>query len=520
MKFGKPLLLTFASALLAQANVKASGLPIGESKGISKDSIRVKISVITSLPEEFMEFDNLIPYESDEVIQDRLSCIKSEIPLTFNPYVRNYIDYFTVRNRKYTRRMLERENLYFPLFEKYLAKHDMPTELKYLAVVESALNPYAKSVVGALGLWQFMPATANDFRLVQNSFYDERMDPEKSTEAACKFLRQLHRIFGDWELALAAYNCGPGNVRKAINKAGGGKQTFWAIFPYLPKETRGYVPSFTAVMYAMNYAEAHKITTDSLQFPVATDTVLINHGLDLAKFSSELNLNPEELRSLNPAIKKDQIPGTVRNFAIKVPAEKRTVIAQNRAMILYNARYAEPKPVNQASAPVMVAKQPAKLDSTQQNLALEKSDYVVKRGDYLSKIATAHNVTIEEIKTWNNLKGSTVMANQKLVIYKPGVSADSTQNVALASATETKPVNETASEVKETKEPAAKVAAARKAPVRKATQKERVIIHSVQPGDTLWNISKKYNGITVEQIKKLNNLKGNELKPGQKLILG
>ncbi|KAA9340997.1 lytic transglycosylase domain-containing protein [Adhaeribacter soli] len=522
MKFGKPLLLTFASALLAQANVKANGLPIGESKGISKDSIRVKISAITSLPEELMEFDNLIPYESDEVIQDRLSCIKSEIPLTFNPYVRNYIDYFTVRNRKYTRRMLERENLYFPLFEKYLAKHDMPTELKYLAVVESALNPYAKSVVGALGLWQFMPATANDFRLVQNSFYDERMDPEKSTEAACKFLRQLYRIFDDWELALAAYNCGPGNVRKAINRAGGGKQTFWAIFPYLPKETRGYVPSFTAVMYAMNYAEAHKITTDSLQFPVATDTVLINHGLDLAKFSAELNLSPEELRNLNPAIKKDQIPGTVRNFAIKVPAEKRPVLARNRTTILNNARYAEPKPVYQPvvdKEPVMVAKQAAKVDSTQQNLALQKSDYVVKRGDYLSKIAAAHNVTIEEIKTWNNLKSSTVMANQKLVIFKPGAPADSTQNTALASAAETKPTEETASEVKETKE-AAKMVASRKAPVRKATPKERVIIHSVQPGDTLWNISKKYNGITVEQIKKLNNLKGNELKPGQKLILG
>lgn len=515
MKFGKPF-LTFASVVLAQAAAQADVLTIGENKGIPKDSIPVKMSAITSLPEDLMQFDNLIPYESDEVIQDRLSCIKSDIPLTYNTYVRGFIDYFTIRNRKYTRRMLERENLYFPLFEKYLAQHNMPTELKYLAVVESALNPHAKSVVGALGLWQFMPATANDFRLVQNSFYDERMDPEKSTEAACKFLRQLYRIFGDWELALAAYNCGPGNVKKAITRAGGGKQTFWAIFPYLPKETRGYVPSFTAVMYAMNYAEAHKITTDSLQFPVATDTVLINHGLDLAKFSAGLNLKPEELRSLNPAIKKDHIPGTVRNFAIKVPADKRTLLAQNRSTILNNARYSAPQPAYKE--PVIVAQQPAKVDSAQLNTTLQKTDYIVKRGDFLAKIATANNVTVEELKTWNNLRSTTVMANQKLVLYKPAVPADTTQNTAVASA-EAKPGEENATEIVEAKTPSKPVISPQAA-ARKATPKERVIIHSVQPGDTLWNISQKYNGISVEQIKKRNNLKGNQLKPGQKLILG
>jgi membrane-bound lytic murein transglycosylase D len=521
MNFGRLLLLSLLAMCWANFSAWATAFSHGEEEGFPKDSIPVKLSSITTLPFE-LAFENLIPFEPDEVIKDRLSCIKSEIPLTFNPYVRGFIDYFTIRNRKYTRRMLERENLYFPIYEKYLKEYNMPVELKYLSVVESALNPHAKSGVGAVGLWQFMPETANDFRLVQNSYYDERMDPEKSTIAACKFLRQLYRIFGDWELALAAYNCGPGNVKKAIARSGG-QHTFWAIFPYLPKETRGYVPSFTAVMYAMNYAGAHKITTDSLQFPVATDTLLINHGVDLAKLSSELNLNPADLRNLNPALKKDHIPETVRNFAIKVPAEKRPVIAQNRTTILANSRYYSPKPVYQPKPqpePVLVATETTTLqpDSANQKVAtLQKSDYVVKKGDYLSKIATAHNVTIQDLKTWNNLKTLNVMVNQKLVVFVPAAPTDSTQNTAVASATETKPAAEESTEVKETKP--AKAVASRHVASRKTTPKERVLVHSVQPGDTLWNISKKYNGISVEQIKKLNKLKGDALKPGQKLVL-
>ena len=512
MKFGKLLLVTLLASAWKTAAADSGRNPRLQ-KSFPKDSVSIKLDSTFTLPDGFFSFSEMIPNEPDEVIQDRLSCIKSSIPLTFNPFVRSYVDYFTIRNRKYTRRMLERENLYFPLFEKYLAKYNMPVELKYLAVVESALNPKAKSVVGALGLWQFMPETANDFRLVQNSFYDERMDPEKSTEAACKFLRQLYNIFGDWELALAAYNCGPGNVRKAIAKAGGGKPGFWEIFPYLPKETRGYVPSFTAVMYAMNYAKHHKITSDSLQFAVATDTVLVSQGIDLAKFSAALNMKPEELKNLNPALKKDHIPETVRNFAIKVPAEKRPVIAQNRSVILDKARYITPKPIN-AEPPVMIAKQTPEVqfDTTSKNL--QKIPYTVKKGDYLAKIAKEHNVTIADLTTWNNLKTSNVMVNQKLVIHQPAVS-DSTQSQALASA-EVKPAEET---VVETKPVQIVKTSSKKVVSPKAAPKAPIIIHSVQPGDTLWNISKKYQGITVDEIKKKNNLKSNELKPGQKLVI-
>ncbi|MBK0401586.1 LysM peptidoglycan-binding domain-containing protein [Adhaeribacter sp. BT258] len=521
MKFGKLFLVTLFVSVWQPAWADSERKP-GLQKKLSKDSVSLKLDSAFTFPERFFSFSELIPNEPDEVIQDRLSCIKSSIPLTFNPFVRSYVDYFTIRNRKYTRRMLERENLYFPLFEKYLKKHNMPEELKYLAVVESALNPKAKSHVGALGLWQFMPATGGDFKLVQNAYYDERMDPEKSTEAACKFLRQLHNMFGDWELALAAYNCGPGNVRKAIAKAGGGKQTFWAIFPYLPKETRGYVPSFTAVMYAMNYAGHHKITSDSLQFAIATDTVLLNQGIDLAKFSAELNMSPEALKNLNPSLKKDYLPETVRNFAIKVPAEKRPILAQNRSTILDNSRYFSPKPVQpkltpQEPEPVMIAKQAPEKQPDSSAESLQKLPYTVKRGDFLGKIAKEHNVTVEDLKTWNNLKSTNVMVNQKLVIHQPAVT-DSAQTTALASA-EVKTTEETVAETKPAPVQIAKASPVKKTVARKVAPKAPIIIHSVQPGDTLWNISKKYEGITVEEIKKKNNLKTNELKPGQKLVI-
>lgn len=519
MKFEKPFLLTLVLTVWTAAAARADRF-VGLDESSSKDSLVIRLDSLTFGPNGFWSFSDLIPNESDEVIADRLSCLESEIPLTFNPYVRNFIDYFTIRNRKYTRRMLERENLYFPLFEKYLKQYNMPTELKYLAVVESALNPKAKSHVGALGLWQFMPATGNDFNLVQNSFYDERMDPEQSTVAACKFLRQLYKMFGDWELALAAYNCGPGNVRKAIKRAGGGTQTFWAIFPYLPKETRGYVPSFTAVMYAMNYAGKHKITSDALQFPVSTDTVLVNHGIDLEKFSTALNLEPETLKNLNPALKKAYVPETVKNFPIKVPAEKRVMLAQNRSSILTNARFYEPKPLQSTPAPVMIAKAekpdaaPAPTPKTAADTTQQQVAYQVKRGDYLEKIAKAHNVTVADLKTWNNLKSNVVMANQQLVIVKP-VAQDSVQTTMLASA---KPVAEPESEEKK---PAkiTQTATVKKAVPARNLAKEKIIIHSVQPGDTLWNISRKYNGISVEDIKKKNKLKSDELKPGQKLVI-
>ncbi|WP_204281892.1 lytic transglycosylase domain-containing protein [Pontibacter burrus] len=456
-------------------------------------------------PEELALLVEYIPNEPNEVIQDRLSCIESEIPLTFNPFVRNFIDYFTIRNRKYSRTMISRQNVYFPLFEKYLKKYDMPDDIKYLAIVESGLNPKAASWAKAVGLWQFIPTTGKEYGLDQNAYIDERMDPEKATDAACRFLKRLHKTYGDWELALAAYNCGPGNVNKAIRRAGGGKKTFWEIFPYLPKETRGYVPSMTAVIYTMNFAPHHNIFSDSVLYAHDVETLTINQAIDLEKLAEELHVEPATLLALNPEIKKNVLPASTRNYKLRVPADRAPLLASAADV---SCMIAAASPMAPAPAPVLQpepATAPALLASTATPAPAatktEEQVYIVKRGDNLSAIATKHNVTIDQLKEWNNLQRSTIVVNQKLTLQQPA----NTEALAMATpAEEAKPAM-----AKQPVKPAAK-----------PTQKQQELIHHVQPGDTLWTISQQYEGITVEQIKKLNRLKNNQIKPGQKLILG
>jgi membrane-bound lytic murein transglycosylase D len=450
-----------------------------------------------------------VPIIPNELVRDRLSCLQNTIPLHYNSYVQGFVNYFTIRNRKYTRRILERENVYFPLFEKYLAQYNLPQEFKYLAVVESSLNPRAVSWAKAVGLWQFMSPTAGDFRLQITPFIDERMDPEKSTEAACKFIKQLYRIFGDWELVMAAYNCGPGNVRKAIARAGGGKKTFWEIFPYLPQETRGYVPTFTAIVYTMNHAQDHEIVPDTLRYPIATDTLLISQSLDLSRLAVQLSLNTEDLQQLNPAIRKGVLPETIKNYPVKVPAQSRQVLALNRTAILDSSRVPVFKPVIKPEtmlASAAAAKKddtPLPADSTQAD-SLQQTEYVVVKGDFLEKIAKKSQVTIAQLKEWNNLSSAALMPGQKLVIYAAiGQESQTAQETA-----------ETAPEAKTT-------LAAQHNRSNKPSQVEEEVkrIHAVQPGDTLYNISKRYNNIPVERIKKLNKLKTDEIKPGQKLVI-
>lgn len=461
-------------------------------------------------PEELALLVEYIPNEPNDVIQDRLSCIESEIPLTFNPFVRNFIDYFTIRNRKYSRTMLSRQNVYFPLFEKYLKKYDMPEEMKYLAIVESGLNPKAASWAKAVGLWQFIPVTGKEYGLDQNNYIDERMDPEKATDAACRFLKRLHKTYGDWELAMAAYNCGPGNVNKAIRRAGGGKKTFWEIFPYLPKETRSYVPSMTAVIYTMNYAPQHNIFTDSVLYAHDVETITINQAIDLEKLAEELHVDTKTLLALNPEIKKNVLPASTRNYKLRVPAERSQLIASTAdlsCMIAAATPMAAPKPEpvqerEPAKAPVLLATATTPAVTTQTDTT-EKTFYTVQRGDNLTAIAVKHNVTVEQLKDWNNLRKSTIMANQKLTVYQPK-TAEAIAMVTPAEEAETKSI----------------VAKRSAKPVLKISEKQQEVIHHVQPGDTLWTISQKYNGISVEQIKKLNKLKSNQIKPGQKLILG
>ncbi|GEO03813.1 hypothetical protein AAE02nite_14770 [Adhaeribacter aerolatus] len=477
-------------------------------KLILTDSIRIfAVDTTNFLTLPLVVRQDSVPMEPDEIIQDRLSCLQREIPLHFNAYVRAHIDYFTIRNRKYSKRVLARQNVYFPLFEKYLAQYNLPDEFKYLAVVESALLPRAVSSAKAVGLWQFMTPTAGDFRLKQNEYVDERMDPEKATIAACKYIKQLYRIFGDWELVMAAYNCGPGNIKKAIARAGGGKKTFWQIFPYLPKETRGYVPSFTAITYMMNHSREHEIFPDTLLFATQTDTILINQSLDLERLAVQLELSKDELINLNPEIRKAILPATIRNYPLKVPVQKREIIALNRAAILDSARIPvyvlpEAKTMMAAALPPKPAPDSAAADS------VLLVDYVVKRGDIMQEIAQKHRVTVAQIKAWNQLKSTHLVAGQKISMLIPAPAAES--------APETEPI---IAEKKKTPVTLASVDNAHSQSRRNQIEQEVKLIHAVQQGDTLWNISKRYNNIPVERIKKVNKLKSDEIKPGQKLVI-
>lgn len=491
-------------------SAKATDYSRSPEKPFTEDSLKFKIAAPLLTPEELALLVEYIPNEPNEVIADRLSCIEATIPLAFNNYVRGFIDYFTIRNRKYTRNMLTRENVYFPLFEKYLTKYNMPQDLKYLSIVESGLNPKAASHAGAVGLWQFMPGTGKDYKLSQDQYFDERMDPEKSTEAALKFLQRLYNKYDDWELAMAAYNCGPGNVNRAIRKAGGGKKTFWEIFPYLPKETRGYIPSMTAVIYAMKYAPEHNIFSDSILYATDVDTMLVSQSLDLEKLAVELHVEPKALLALNPEIKKAVLPAHVRKYPLRIPAQRMALVSKDRSCILLASAPASTPAIdtNPEKAPVLLAtakiqrEVPASSPAAAPVAAPEEKSYLVQRGDNLIQIAGKHHVTVAQLKEWNNLSGSSIRPNQKLIVYQAG-EADA---AALLASNTTATGNATA-------------AKAGSQQITVERPKNDQSFYHVQPGDTLWTISQRYKGMTVEQLKKLNKLKSNEIKPGQKLII-
>ena len=497
-------LFTVLAALVGSiwvSHAQASGYTIRFERLIEEDSLKKPKADSTFLSEvELALLVEHIPYEPDEVIQDRLSCIEADIPLVFNKFVRNHIDYFTVRNRKYTRTMISRENVYFPIYEKYLKKYNMPQDIKYLSIVESGLNPKAASWAGAVGPWQFIKSTGKEYGLNQDQYIDERMDIEKSTDAAMRFLSRLYRTYGDWELAMAAYNCGQGNVNKAIRRAGGGKKTFWEIFPYLPKETRSYVPSMTAVIYAMKYAPEHNIFSDSILYAADFTHLNVSQALDLERLAAELHVDTMALLALNPEIKKTTLPATTRNYKLRVPAQAAQLLAAEQSCILLAAVPTPPpaKHTIPTEAPVMLASTTTVQETP--NDSLVQATYVVQRGDNLFAIARKHGVTIDDLKEWNKLDGSSIRVQDKLLVWQP---APKTASTLLASAGNT--TNKVAG------------APAKAKPAQSKAQPER--IYHVQPGDTLWTISQRHEGVTVEKIKKLNKLKNSAIKPGQQLIL-
>src|SRR5690606_34805624 len=273
-----------------------------------------------------------IPDFTYEQVDQRIKAMDTGMPFKLNDRIFSFIQYFTVRNREYTKMVLERKDIFFPLFESTLKKHEMPTEIEYLSIVESGLDPRIRSRVGAMGLWQFMPATGKMYGMNVNPDIDDRMDPELSTDAAAKYLKSLYRMFGNWEVALAAYNCGPGNVRKAIRRSGG-KKTFWEIYNYLPKETRSYVPQFQAFLYILNNLEAHNLHLEEPTYPIEYEKIRFDRAFSLDRLAELTAICIKDLETINPSVKNKVIPVSHRSMEVKIPKSKVFFLTENLAWI-------------------------------------------------------------------------------------------------------------------------------------------------------------------------------------------
>ncbi|RMG57943.1 MAG: LysM peptidoglycan-binding domain-containing protein, partial [Bacteroidetes bacterium] len=413
-----------------------------------------------------------IPRYEAEVIAKRLHDMPTLIAMDYNEYVQRYIDVYTLRKRDQVSRMLGLAEVYFPIYEEYLDREGLPIELKYLSVVESALNPHARSRVGATGLWQFMLRTGQMYGLRVNSFVDERRDPYKSTEAAMRYLKSSYNEFGDWLLAIASYNCGIGNVRKAIARSGG-KRNFWEIREYLPRETRGYVPAFIAATYTFNYASAHNLYPIYVDFDLEQDTLHLKHiDITLQEISDMTGADLELLRYLNPELKLDRIPYSREPYVLRVPPATATYFAAHQSRIY--AQYGKKRDGDLLPVTYAVNRQPA--SSTYRSAGPSIDDYrpagtslvyyTVRSGDVVGSIAEKYEVSPRQIAYWNDLYRYRIKVGQKLKIYaKPEVA----QRVG---ATPSRPRT---------------VASGPAIP--SYTGSGTIVSHTIKQGDTLWGIA-------------------------------
>ena len=346
------------------------------------------------------------PSISDSIYIDRLSRIPSIIEMPFNEIVKKHIEAYTTRLRNKVSFILAAANFYMPLFEEALDTYDLPLELKYLPIIESALNPTALSRQRASGLWQFMLKTGKIYGLENNSLVDERRDPIKSTWAAARYLKDLYNIYKDWNLALAAYNCGPGNVNKAIRRAGGATD-YWKIYPFLPKETRGYVPGFIAANYVMNYYCEHGICPMETQLPETSDTIHIHKDLNLNQVAGVCNIDIEQLRSLNPQYKKDIVPGNSKPYILRLPNN-----TANQFIELQDSIYAYKANQYLTKRKTVAVNE----NSTGKGNTGNATYHKIRQGDNLGKIAAKYGTTVNQLRKLNNLKGNNITAGKTLRI--------------------------------------------------------------------------------------------------------
>lgn len=433
------------------------------------------------------DFDAFSEYDMDSVhftsdipdseIEKRLAAMNSFISLPYNEVVKNYIILYSEKMRTQMGRVMGLSQYYFPLFESIFVRYGLPVELKYMAIVESMLNPVARSKAGASGMWQFMYSTARSYGLEINSYVDERLDVEKSVDAAARYLRDAYKIFGDWTLAISSYNCGAGNVSKAIRRAGGSRD-FWSIYPFLPRETRGYVPAFVGAMYAMTYYREYGIVPQEVGMPAKVDTFEIRRNLHFEQISSVVGVPKQDLESLNPQYMHDIIPGSSHSYILKLPYIWTGAFVETDRDSLYSYK---------ADSLMSSRIQKEVADAVRNNGRIA---YRVRSGDYLGKIASRYGVTVSQIKSWNNLRSSNIRVGQILYIYARKTPAPQTGSSSASSS------------VKTTVNP---------------SDPSTYTVYTVKSGDSLYTIAKLYPGISADDIKAANGMSSSRIMPGQTL---
>ncbi len=422
------------------------------------------------------------PQFSDSIYIERLNKLNAAtiIEIEINDDLLKTVKYFAKNRRRFTAVCIGRSKMFFPMYEEHLDQYEIPLELKYLSVIESGLRPTVKSRVGATGLWQFMYRTGRMFGLDNDSYVDERMDPVKATDAACRYLKYLHGLYGDWSIALAAYNAGPGNVNKAIRRSGG-QMNYWKLRPYLPKETQMYVPNFISMLYMMTYYSEHNIVPKEAKVYLhEVDTVCLNSSIRISHLDSMLGISAEEFEYLNPVYKTDVIPKTDERQCITLPVEK-----IDSFLIIEDSLY----------------KYDAYLDETGQSfVALEKKKtHVVKEKETIAQIAQKYDVTVNDVRAWNNLKSNKIYPGQRLTIRLKERKYFSSTSTASNNSSSTRSSGST------TKSPP------------KTTDDGKYKYYTLRSGESLWTVSQKF-GIPFATIQSLNkDIDPKRMQPGDKI---
>ena len=435
-----------------------------------------------------LNIDSKVSYDlSSEVLKKRLAKMDAKSPfnIEYNPALENTIKSFLKNRTKAFERLMAVSEYYFPMFEEHLAKYNIPLELKYLAIVESALNPKAKSRVGASGLWQFMYPTGKQYNLEVNSYVDERHDPLKATEAACQYLSHLYEIFGDWSLVLASYNAGPGNVSKAIRRSGG-SQNYWNIRKFLPRETANYVPAFLATMYIYEFKKEHGILPKKATLTYfETDTIMVKKQMSFKHISELLDIPVEQIEFLNPIYKLKVIPFEEdKAHYLRLPKNKMGLFVSNEEKVYAYLNYLETfkeKTKSEYIASTSKDSIGTGADSTSTAVSKPKFErktqfHTIKSGESLGKIADKYNVSISNLKSWNKIKGNTIQAGKKLKIYSDKKITENSEQKTSKNGT-----------------------------------------YTVKNGDSLFSISKQFPGVSIEDLKKWNDISGDNIQPGMKL---